>query len=324
MPWADWYPEMSDLPKVLFTLAAPREDFAPLEGVASLLLPARGFVPLSREETLSHLAECEGVISQGELRIDEEILDAAPSLRLVANAAMGTDNLDLEALRRRGIVATRTPDAFAESTADLTLGLILDLTRRIAEGDRHVRSGQWARGLEPLRWEGSLLAGKVLGIIGYGRIAQRVERRARAFGMEVVHTRRHPDDAPGCRPLEALLAESDIVVALCPLTPETRHLVNAERLAMMKPGSRFINMARGKVMDEAAVVEALRSGHLAGAAFDVFEHEPSVSPELFEMEQVVLTPHIGGATREERRGGRLEAAAEAARFFRGEPLLHAL
>lgn len=312
------------LPKALFTLAAPREDFAPLDGVAELLLPARGLSPLPRAETLRLLADCEAVISQGELRVDDELLAAAPRLRIAANAAMGTDNLDLEALRRRGVAATRTPDAFAESTADLTLGLMLALTRRIAEGDRHVRTGEWSRGIEPLRWEGSLLGGKTLGIIGYGRIAQRVERRARAFGMEVIHTRRRPDASPGCLSLEALLAESDIVVALCPLTPETRHLVNAERLALMKPGSRFVNMARGKVMDEAAVVAALKSGRLAGAAFDVFEHEPQVSPELFGMDQVVLTPHIGGATREERRGGRLEAAAEVARFLRGEPLRHGL
>jgi glyoxylate reductase len=232
---------------------------------------------------------------------------------------MGIDNLDLVELRRRGIAASNTPAAFAESTADHTLGLMLSLTRRLAEGDRFVRTGDWARrGMEPLRWEGTLLGGKTLGIIGYGRIAKMVEARARAFEMEVIHTKSTPHDHHGYRPLETLLAESDVVVVLVPLTAETRHLINAERLAMMKPGAFFINVARGKVMDEAALVSALQSGHLAGAALDVYEEEPVVNEALFTMENVVLTPHTGGATREQRRRGRLEAAGEIARFLRGE------
>jgi len=285
-------------------------------------MPHNGFAAAPRAQVLELIADCTAVLSQGELRVDAGLLDAAPALRFVANAAMGIDNLDLAELRRRGIAASNTPAAFAESTADHTLGLMLDLTRRISESDRFVRTGQWAiGGMEPLRWEGTLLGGKTLGIIGYGRIAKMVERRALAFDMEVIHTKSRPHDHPGYRPLDSLLAEADIVVTLVPLTPETRQLINAERIAKMRRGTFFINVARGKVMDEAAVVDALRSGHLAGAAFDVFEEEPIVTEALFTMDNVVLAPHIGGATKEQRRRGRLEASGEIARFLKGEERL---
>ncbi len=310
-------------PKVLITLGVPREHLLPLEEVADLVILDHGINAAPRSAVLKAIPGCLGVISQGELRVDEEFLDAAgPALKIVANAAMGIDNLDLAALRKRGIFATNTPDAFAESTADHTLGLLLALTRRIAEGDRFVRTGQWAETkMQPLRWEGILIGGKTLGIIGYGRIAKLVERRAKAFNMNVIHTRTKPDGTETFRPLEALLSESDVVVALVPHTANTYHLINAETLQMMRPGAFFINVARGKIMDEAAVVKALQSGHLGGAAFDVFEEEPIVNPAFFSMNNVVLTPHTGGATKEERRRGRMEAAENIARFIKGQPLL---
>ncbi len=307
------------MPRVFVTVSIPREHLSPLDGLAEIVMPDNGVKAAPRAQVLEQIGDCEAVLSQGELRVDAELLDAAKSLKFVANAAMGIDNLDLAELRRRGIAASNTPAAFAESTADHTLGLMLALARRIAEGDRFVRTGDWARrGMEPLRWEGTLLGGKTLGIIGYGRIAQMVETRARAFGMEVVHTKATPHEHPGYRSLDSLLAESDAVVVLVPLTPDTRRLIDAERLAKMKRGAFFLNVARGKVMDEAAVVESLRSGHLAGAAFDVYEEEPVVNEALFAMENVILTPHIGGATKEQRRRGRLEAAGEIARFLKGE------
>ncbi len=308
------------LPKVLFTLNVPEAHLAPLAGIAELIIPDHGFAAAPREETLELIRDCTGVISQGELRVDRELIAAAPHLTIVANAAMGIDNLDLKALREHGIVATNTPAAFAESTADHALGLILDVTRRISETDRYVRTGHWKNGMQALRWEGISLGGKTLGIIGYGCIAKMVETRARAFGLEVIHTRSTLSDDPNCRTLDGLLAESDLVLALVPLTPATHHLINAARLAQMKPGAYFINVARGKIMDERAVVAALQSGHLAGAAFDVFENEPLVEEALFTMDNVVLTPHIGGATREQRLGGRLEAAGCVARFLKGEPV----
>jgi len=311
----------SALPRVFVTVHIPLEHLSPLAGLAEIVMPDNGVRAAPRAQVLEMIADCTAVLSQGELRVDAELLDAAPALKFVANAAMGIDNLDLAELRRRGIPASNTPAAFAESTADHTLGLMLDMTRRISESDRFVRTGQWARGMEPLRWEGTLLGRKTLGIIGYGRIAKMVERRACAFDMEVIHTKSTPHDHPGYRPLDSLLAEADIVVTLVPLTPETRQLINAERIAKMKKGAFFINVARGKVMDEAAVVAALQSGHLAGAAFDVFEEEPVVNEALFAMDNVVLAPHIGGATREQRRRGRLEASGEIARFLKGEDRL---
>lgn len=312
------------LPPVLFSLAVPPEHFSPLDGLAEVRMLDNGPAKAPREQVLREIRDCVGFISQGEVTVDAEFLDAAPNLRIVANAAMGVDNLDLDEIRSRGIVAVNTPDAFAESTADLTLGLMLDLTRRISESDRYVRTGEWAKGMQPLRWEGTKMGGRTLGIVGYGRIAKLVESRAHAFGMQVIHCRSRFAGGKNERSLDDLLAESDIVVTLVPLTKETHHLINAKRLAQMKPGAFFVNVARGKVMDESAVVDALKNGHLSGAAFDVFEEEPIVNRELFAMENVVLTPHIGGATQEQRRNGRMAAAEEVARFLRGENLKNEL
>lgn len=315
----------SPLPRVFVTVSIPLDHLSPLEGIADIVMPDNGVAAAPRKQVLEMTGDCTALLSQGELRVDTELLDAAPALKFVANAAMGIDNLDLTELHRRGIAASNTPAAFAESTADHTLGLLLGMTRRIPESERFVRTGRWARGgVEPLRWEGTLLGGKTLGLIGYGRIAKLVESRARAFDLEVIHTKSTPHDHTGYRSLDTLLSEADIVVTLVPLTPETRHLINAERLQKMKRGAFFINVARGKVMDEAAVVDALQSGHLAGAALDVFENEPVVNEALLTMDQVVLTPHIGGATRQQRRRARLEAAGEIARFLKGERRLFPL
>jgi glyoxylate reductase len=311
------------LPKVLVTVKVPAEHLSPLDGLAKIVMPDCGVAACPREMALSLISECEAVLSQGDLRVDAELLDAAPRLRMVANAAMGIDNLDLAELARRGISAANTPDAFALSTADHTMGLLLSLTRRITEGDRYVRQGNWARdGRQPLRWEGRLASALTLGLVGYGRIAQLVESRAQAFGMSVHHTRATASDHLAFRSLDELLATSDVVVVLVPLSYSTRGMIGAAQLARMKPGAVLINVARGPVVDEVALVEALASGHLGGAALDVFAEEPEVPEALFQFPNVVLTPHTGGATREERRRGRLEAAAEVARFLRGEALLN--
>ena len=176
-------------------------------------------------------------------------------------------------------------------------------------------------GFQPTRWEGSLLQGKTLGLIGYGQIAKAVEKRAISFGLQVIHTRTKPDDNPQCRPLEQLLGESDIVALHVPHTPDTHHLINQQTLAQMKPGSILINVARGKVVDESALVESLKNGHLGGAGLDVFENEPVVNPELCNFPNVVLAPHIGGSTVEDRRRGRLQAAENVARILSGQPPL---
>ena len=210
---------MSDiLPKVLFTLKVPDEHFSPLDGLAEIHMLNNGVAAAPREQVLREVTDCSVIISQGELRVDAELLNAAPNVKMVANVAMGIDNLDLAELRKRNIVASNTPAAFAESTADLTIGLMLDLTRRISESDRYVRTGEWAGGMEPLRWEGTRIGAKTLGLIGYGRIAKMVENRARSFGMRVIHSRSRPSDHADCRDLPSLLAEADIVVVLVPLT----------------------------------------------------------------------------------------------------------
>lgn len=307
------------LPRVLVTLKIPPEDLAPLEGLAEIVMSPYDWDVMPREEVLAALGDCEGLISQGELRIDAELLDAAPNLRIAANAAMGIDNLDNTILNERGVWGTNTPSAFVESTADLTLGLILSVVRRIGEGDRFVRRGEWEQtGFQPVRWEGGLLADRVLGLVGYGQIAKAVETRARAFGMKTIHCRTRPDDHPDCRDFSSLLEESDLVGLFVPHTPSTHHLLDEAAFARMKPGAVLINVARGKVVDEAALANALESGHLGGAGLDVFEAEPRVPASLRNRENVVLTPHLGGSTREDRRSGRLEAAENVARVLRGE------
>jgi glyoxylate reductase len=232
-------------------------------------------------------------------RVDEELLERFPSLRVVANYGAGYDLVDVEACRRRGVVVTNTPGVTSAATADLTFGLILAVRRRIAAGDAFVRSGRWGSGWadEPLK--GDEVSGSTLGIVGLGRIGRAVAQRARGFDMRVIYTRRTPDDDPGYRPFVALLAESDVVSLHLPLTDETRGLIEAGHLALMRDGAALINTARGQIVDQPALVAELASGRLQ-AGLDVFAHEPDVPTELFELPNVVMTPHLGTATQETR------------------------
>jgi glyoxylate reductase len=228
-------------------------------------------------------------------RVDDELLDAAgPQLRAVANYAVGIDNIDLEACRRRDVLVANTPDVLTETTAELAIALMLALLRRVAEGDRLIRRGErwiWAPNLMLGRGLGSL----TLGLVGYGRIARAVERLAVAHGMRVIHSSRSSG-----LPLEQLLAEADVVSLHLPLSPESRHLFDAAALERMKPGAVLVNTARGPIVDEEALVVALRERRIGGAALDVFEREPEVHPGLLELESVVLVPHLGSATHETR------------------------
>jgi glyoxylate reductase len=226
--------------------------------------------------------------------VDDALLAAAgPGLRVVANFGVGYDSVDLDAATRRGVVVANTPDVLTEATAELTVALMLALLRRVAEGDRLVRRrAQWE--LAPTFMLGEALAGKTLGIVGLGRIGREVARLARAFGMRVVHTR-------GSGPFEELpmgrlLAEADVVSLHAPLTEESRHLIGREELRLMRPGAVLVNVARGPIVDEAALVDALAAGEIAGAALDVYEREPDVHPGLLGRENVVLTPHLGSST----------------------------
>jgi glyoxylate reductase len=235
----------------------------------------------------------EGIVAMLTQRVDDEYLAAAgDQLRIVANYGVGVDNIDLEAARRRDVVVANTPDVLTRATAELTIALILSLLRRVAEGDRFVRSGTpWHFSLEFMLGNG--LEGKVLGIVGAGRIGREAARLGEGLGLI-------PRFAGRGDPLAPLLAEADVVSLHCPLTPETRHLIDAEALAQMKGTAVLVNTSRGAVVDEAALVEALRQGSIAGAALDVFEHEPHVSEGLLGLDNVVLTPHIASATRETR------------------------
>jgi glyoxylate reductase len=240
-------------------------------------------------------------------RIDGAVLDAAPGLRIVANIAVGFDNIDLAAARARGVVVTNTPDVLTEATADLTWGLILSVMRRIGEGERLVRRGAWA-GWALDFMLGSDLRGKQLGIIGLGRIGRAVAMRAGAFGMRVAFTT--VEDGPaageadaGCWArlgLDELLTSSDVVSVHVPLLPSTRHLLDRRAILRMKRRAYLVNTSRGPVVDEAALAWALREGLIAGAALDVFEEEPRVHPDLLGLEHVVLAPHLGSATIETR------------------------
>ena len=251
--------------------------------------------PPARDELLAHVAGRDGLMLMLTDRVDDELLDAAgPQLRIVADYAVGIDNVDLEACRRRGIVVSNTPDVLTETTAELTIAIVLALLRRVAEGDRLIRRGEewiWA----PNLMLGRGLPGLRLGLVGHGRIGRAVERLARAHGMEVTHSTRS-----GGVPLEELLAASDVVSLHLPLTDDSRHLIDEAALARMKPTAVLVNVSRGPIVDEEALVAALRTGRIAGAALDVFEREPEVHPGLVELENVVLVPHLGSATEETR------------------------
>jgi glyoxylate reductase len=227
--------------------------------------------------------------------VDERTLELLPNLRVVANYGAGYDLVEVEACRRRGVVVTNTPGVTSAATADLTLGLILAVRRRIAAGDAFVRSGRWGRGWADEPLAGDEVSGSTLGIVGLGRIGRAVAERARGFELRVLHTRRRPSDDPDYRALEDVLTESDVVSLHLPLTEETRGLIDAKLLALMPDGAALINTARGQIVDEPALVAELVSGRLQ-AGLDVFANEPNVPRELFELPNVVMTPHLGTAT----------------------------
>lgn len=260
-----------------------------------------------------HLPEADALVPTPRERVTDALLALAPRLKVVANCAVGTDNVDLEACRKRGVVVTNTPGVLTEATADLAWLLLLAVTRRLREGEALLRSGSWS-GWKPLELLGTGLAGKTLGVYGMGRIGSAVARRAEAFGMKVLGV--VEGDPPEA--FERLLAESDVVSIHVPLTPATRGRFGASELARMKPGAVLVNTARGPVVDEAALAAALVSGHLGGAGLDVFEKEPEVHPALLPLPNVVLLPHLGSATRETRLAMARTACEEAARVLRGE------
>lgn len=265
--------------------------------------------PLTKAELIEALSAhaYEGMLSLLTDRIDAEVMDSTPSLKVIANYAVGFDNIDLSAAKERGIHVTNTPDALTETVSLHAFSLLLTLTRRIVESDKYVREGKY-KGWEPMLLLGMDMRGKTLGIVGAGRIGQSMARMAHhGFGMQIVYTDVAPNSvieqetgATYVASIDELLPVVDAVSLHVPLLPETTHLMNARRLALMRPHAYLINTARGPVVDEVALVEALRAKTIAGAGLDVFEHEPVLAPGLASLENVVLTPHIASASRETR------------------------
>jgi len=262
--------------------------------------------PLTKKEIIQKIKSCNGIISMLSDRIDAEVMDAAPQLKIISNYAVGYDNIDLPAARIRNIVVTHTPGVLTETTADLTWALLLSVSRRVVEADTYLRRQKWT-GWAPTLLLGADLFGKTLGIIGLGRIGKAVARRAGGFSMRVLYNNRrrlNPLEENELRAtytdMETVLRESDFVSLHLPLTPKSRHLIGSRAFSKMKKCAFLINTARGELVDESALVQALKSNRIAGAGLDVFEGEPRVHPGLLKLSNVTLLPHLGSATEDTR------------------------
>lgn len=280
--------------------------------------------PPRRDELLRRVPGAAGLVTMLSEKVDADLLRAAgPTLKVVANFAVGFDNVDLEACRQHGVRVTNTPGVLTDATADLAWALILSAARRVVEGDQLVRGGRWT-GWTPLQLLGLQLTGSTLGIVGAGRIGTAVALRSQGFGMHVLYTDSRPN-----RELEAklgaqkvelpqLLAASDVVSLHVPLTPESRHLIGAAELKSMKPTAILINTARGPIIDEAALIEALRARRIAAAGLDVYEHEPRLTPGLTDLPNVVLLPHLGSAATATRQKMSQMVAENVIAVLRGQ------
>ncbi len=288
------------MPGILITRKLPSSVLAKLHESGTVDLYT-GEGAISADELARRIADKQALICQPTDRVDKSIIDRAPDLKIVANVAVSYNNIDVPYARSRGIVVTHTPDVLTESVADFTWAMILSITRRLSEGERLARSGNWQGWALDLLL-GAELRGKQLGLLGIGRIAQAVALRAPAFGMRVAYASRRGVDMPGSEAmsLDRLLITSDVLSLHLPLTLETTHLIDKKALARMKRTAYLINTSRGPVIDEAALAWALQHHLLAGAALDVYENEPAIHPDLLDLENVLLVPHLGSATTETR------------------------
>jgi glyoxylate reductase len=292
-------------PKVLLTHPLLKEAMDYLARQTELeLATSEDFLPPA--ELAEKIQDKEGLLCFLSDLVDRELLEKATALRAISNCAVGTNNIDLKSARSRGIIVTNTPDILTEPTADLTLALILATTRRLIEADDFCRQGKF-KGWRIDLFLGQGLQGKTLGIIGLGQIGQAVARRAQGFGLKIIYYNRHrlsPEKEKTLkvdyRQLDSLLAEADIVSIHASLNPDSDHLISSEKLALMKQSAVLINVARGAIVDEKALTEALKNGRLWAAGFDVYEHEPRIEPELLSLKNVAVLPHIGSATYETR------------------------
>jgi glyoxylate reductase len=308
-------------PIMYLVRALPGQDLEPLRP----WLEIRGGGPSAPpHERLMEEARGAAILAPTYLdRVDGSLLDALSTVRHVASYGVGVNHLDLPACRARGVLVTNTPGVLTDATADQAMALLLAAARRVAEGDRLVRARGW-RSVDPGFLLGTEVTGKTLGIVGFGRIGRAVARRALGFRLRVLYTSPRNADFPDARrvPLDVLLAESDFVSLHCPLTPDTENLLSRERIARMKPGVVVVNTARGAVVDDAALAEALASGRVGAAGLDVFRDEPGVPAAYLGLENVVLTPHLGSGTRETRAAMTRLVLEDALRFAKGEPPAH--
>jgi lactate dehydrogenase-like 2-hydroxyacid dehydrogenase len=315
-------------PVVVVTRRLPEEVEADLARDFEVRLNADD-VPLSADGLKEALRTADALLPTVSDRLTAEVLAVEPlRAKIIANFGVGFNHIDVNAAKARGLAVSNTPDVLTDATADTAMTLLLMVARRAGEGERHVRAKAWT-GWRPTHMLGTQVTGKTLGLVGMGRIARAVARRAHhGFGMKVIFHDPYPPSpqeaaALGAEPvgsLDEVFARADFVSLHCPATPETRHLVNAGRLQQMKKGAFLINTARGDVVDEAALVQALKAGTIAGAGLDVFEREPVVTEDLLAMENVVLLPHLGSATRETRIAMGMRAIENLRLYFAGKPL----
>lgn len=315
---------MAERPRLLVTRRLPQAVEAYLDEQYDARLNDSD-TPLGADALAAAMREYDAICPTITDRFDSEIL-AAPgrTVRILANFGAGLDHINVAAAKAAGIVVTNTPDALTDATADIAVLLMLMAARRAGEGERELRAGRW-KGWRPTHMLGRALTGKVLGLVGFGRIAQATAVRARSFGMTVLYYSRRPAPAEieaslgaqRCASLEELVQAADIVSLHVPGGQETRHLVDEHLLATMKPGAILVNTARGPVIDEAALAAALRSGRIGAAGLDVYEREPAVHPDLLNLENAVLLPHLGSATIETRTAMGMQAAANLDAFFAG-------
>ncbi len=303
--------------KILVTYDIPREPFASLPENWEVTFPEKE--ALDKEELIRMLPDYDVMLAIFHHPIDKEILDAGKKLKLISNYGVGYNNIDIRYARQKGIAVSNTPHSVCNPTAELAMALMLSAARRIAECNLRIRTekeSMWGT----MRNLGFGLEGKTLGIIGMGNIGKNVARKAEAFGMNIIYHNQH-SEVPGYRKtdLPSLLQQSDFITLHTPLTPETRHLIGKQELAQMKKTAILINTARGAVIDEAALTESLMKREIAGAALDVFEYEPRITEQLYRLDNVVLTPHIGTGTIDARIAMGQEAIDNIRNFFAGTP-----
>ncbi|HHF55758.1 MAG TPA: D-glycerate dehydrogenase [Thermoplasmatales archaeon] len=307
--------------KIFITRRLPEEGLKMLDEHEVEIF--EGDAPPSKQEIIEGTRGKDALICLLTDKIDSEVMNASSNLKIIANYAAGYDNIDIDEATKRGIFVTNTPGVLTETVADLAWALILAAARRIVEGDKFMREGKF-KGWAPMLLLGSDVYGKTLGIVGAGRIGQAVAKRAKGFNMRILYysRKRKENFEKECNAeyvdLETLLREADFVSLHTPLTPETYHMIGEKELKMMKSSAYLINTGRGKCVDEKALVKALKEGWIRGAALDVFENEPEIEPELKELENVVLTPHIGSASYETRSRMAVMVAENVLAALKGE------